>query len=161
MFQMLSWHKLINFKTSAVFLRKHGIHQTVHMLSSALLVDMLIQKGNEGTFCSYHQEFMDRLESCSKLLFNFLFVLFWFFLRALVIKQWGSWALWDCVHVCAGRVVWLENLPLSLLLPLKCSPLHWEVKYSASWVTGSLTASFSSASQVMCPLVCHICTQIA
>lgn len=50
MFQMLSWHKLINFKTSAGFLRKHGVHQTVNMLSSALLVDMLIQKGNVAQF---------------------------------------------------------------------------------------------------------------
>lgn len=157
MFQMLSWHKLINFKTSAGFLRKHGVHQTVHMLSPALLADMLIEEGNEGTCCSYHQEFMDWkvAQSCCSTLFFFLKK------RAPVIKQWGSQALWDCVHVYAGRVVWLENLPLSLLLPPKCSPLHWEVKYSAFWVTGSLTASFSSASQVMRPLVCHICTRIA
>lgn len=154
MFQMSSWHKLINFKTSAGFLRKHGVYQTVLVLSSALLVDMLIQKGNEGTCCSYRQEFVDWkvAQSCCSTPF--------FFFKGSsykVVRQ----ALWDCVHVCAGRIVRLENLPLSLLLPPVCSPLHWEVKYSGSWVTRSLTASFSSVSQVMCPLVCHICTRVA
>lgn len=74
MFQMLSWHKLINFKTSAGFLRKHGVYQTVHMLSSAFLVDMLIQEGNEGTCCSYCQDFIDwkvAQSCCSNLFFLF------------------------------------------------------------------------------------------
>lgn len=75
MFQMSSWHKLINFKTSAGFLRKHGVYQTVLVLSSALLVDMLIQKGNEGTCCSYCQEFIDWkvAQSCCSTLFFFFF----------------------------------------------------------------------------------------